>query len=237
MADATRKPESLAERFWSIARARELTGDDPEIPDPVSVVNHVLAILDEVDMGHVGDDLSVNTVSFLHLLRVHEMGGDLSYASPEQIGGGELDERSLVFSIGVLIFERLTGRHPFGAAGNPQRVARISKVEFGSGVNYFPTVPSGLRTVLMKAMGPFREERLAQSQRAPRRPRVFCGSFAARRALARNRRQRTNPGLSTRGRPRRDRTGRPVAQRRHGSRAQAARAGPGSNPPPASDQE
>jgi hypothetical protein len=159
MSKSTHKPESLAERFWSLARARELTGADAEHPDPVMVVNQVLAILDELDRGGVGDDLSVNTLSFIHLLRAQEMSGDLSYASPEQIRGEELDERSLVFSIGVLIFERLTGRHPFGAAGNPRRVARISQGEFGSGVNYFPTVPPGLRTVLMKSMGPFPEER------------------------------------------------------------------------------
>lgn len=161
MSQTPRKPQSLAERFWSLARAQELSGGELENPDPVSVVNQVLAILDELERGETGGDLSVATMSFLQLLRAHEVGGDLSYASPEQIRGESMDERSLVFSIGVLIFERLTGRHPFGATGNPRRVARISQGEFGSGVNYFPSVPPGLRSVLMKAMGPFPEERWA----------------------------------------------------------------------------
>ena len=129
---------------------------------PVSVVKHVLAVLDALDRGETGADLSVHTISFLNLLRESEQRGDLSYASPEQIRGETLDERSLVFSVGVLLFERLTGRHPFGAEGNaPRRIARIRKGELGSGVNYFPTVPGGLRTVLMRAMGPFPEERFA----------------------------------------------------------------------------
>jgi hypothetical protein len=70
-----------------------------------------------------------------------------------------VDERSLVFSVGVLLFEKLTGRHPFGADGNPQRLARMQRGEMASGVNYFPLVPADLRVVLLKAMGPFPEER------------------------------------------------------------------------------
>ncbi|RMH41847.1 MAG: hypothetical protein D6689_09995, partial [Deltaproteobacteria bacterium] len=152
-----RPPETLAERFWSLAKAEPGADSD----DPVAVVRHVLAVLDRLDAGEVGDDVTVNTLSFLHLLRQQEMKGDLLYASPEQVRGEQMDERSLVFSVGVLLFEKLTGRHPFGAEGNPNRVARIGKAELASGVNFFPKVPAALRTVLVKAMGPFPEERYA----------------------------------------------------------------------------
>lgn len=155
-----RHPVSLSERFWSIARVRSGTGVEGDSVDPVLVVRHVLSIMDALDRGESAGPVSVRTISFLKLLRESEQRGDLSYAAPEQISGEMLDERSLVFSVGVLLFERLTGRHPFGAEGNSvRRVARIRKGEFGSGVNYFPTVPIGLRTILMKAMGPFPEER------------------------------------------------------------------------------
>lgn len=39
--------------------------------------------------------------------------GTLSYMSPEQIAGGEVDERSDIFSIGVMVIEALTGQQPF----------------------------------------------------------------------------------------------------------------------------
>jgi hypothetical protein len=39
--------------------------------------------------------------------------GTLSYMSPEQIGGGEIDERSDLFSIGVMVIETLTGKQAF----------------------------------------------------------------------------------------------------------------------------
>lgn len=151
-------PETLAERFWSIARGME--GDaDAASTDPVKVVRHVLRVLDALSEGQKGEGLTVNTVSFLALLRQHELMGDLVYASPEQARGEVVDERSLVFSVGVLIFEKVTGRHPFGAEGNPRRIARIQKGELGSGVSYFPKIPAGLRTILLRAMGPFPEDR------------------------------------------------------------------------------
>ena len=156
MGGEIKSPETLAERFWSLARGMEGTTDSTE---PVAVVEHVLSVLDALDAGKVGADLSAGTVNFLTLLRQHEVQGDLLYASPEQARGEQVDERSLVFSVGVLLFEKLTGRHPFGADGNPQRLARIQRGEMASGVNYFPRVPAELRAVLLKAMGPFPEER------------------------------------------------------------------------------
>ena len=147
---------SLAERFWGLARSRESTefsGDER------AVVAHVLEILDALEAGEQGTELSVNTVSFLHLLRQSEIDGDLLYASPEQARGEQMDERSLVFSVGVLIFEKLTGRHPFGAEGNPRRIARIQRAEMASGVNYLQTINGPLRRILLRCMGPFPEER------------------------------------------------------------------------------
>jgi hypothetical protein len=156
-----KRPGTLAERFWSIARSVGPAGDDAESREPKAVVRHVLRILDALSSGQVGDGLSQSTVSFLQLLRLQEAQGDMSYASPEQARGEVLDERSLVFSVGVLIFEELTGRHPFGAVPSPRRFARIQKCEMGSGVQYFPQVPEQLRNMLMKAMGPFPEGRFA----------------------------------------------------------------------------
>jgi hypothetical protein len=154
-----RAPGSLSERFWSIAKSAGPLGDDTTSPEPAAVVRHVLRILDALSAGEVGDGVSHATVSFLQMLRQQEQAGDLSYASPEQARGESLDERSLVFSVGVLLFEELTGRHPFGAMASGRRFSRIQKGELGSGVQYFPQVPGHLRNVLMKAMGPFPEER------------------------------------------------------------------------------
>ena len=44
--------------------------------------------------------------------------------SPEQVRGAEMDERSDLYSAGVLMFEMFTGRRPFDA-GDPFEVMRL----------------------------------------------------------------------------------------------------------------
>ena len=43
------------------------------------------------------------------------IAGTLEYASPEQISGGRIDRRSDIYSLGVLMFQMLTGELPFKA--------------------------------------------------------------------------------------------------------------------------
>ena len=148
-------PTSFADRFWALAPPPEAPEDLPEPLRSMVIIRHFLAVLDQLAASGRRAVPALGAI-----LRAAELEGCLSYASPEQLRGEPLDTRSVVFSLGVVLSERLAGRHPFGAENNrTRRVERLRKGELGSGVNSFPTIAATLRSVLVRAMNPFPEER------------------------------------------------------------------------------
>ncbi|MBA3296152.1 MAG: protein kinase, partial [Acidobacteria bacterium] len=65
-----------------------------------------------VDFGVANLRLSTNAA---RLTEAHQFVGTVAYAAPEQLTGGDVDARSDVYSLAVVIFEMITGRVPFAA--------------------------------------------------------------------------------------------------------------------------
>jgi serine/threonine protein kinase len=64
--------------------------------------------------------------------RLTKMGstvGTLGYMSPEQVQGQEADHRSDIFSLGVLLYEMITGRSPFNGAHESAILYEIVNVD------------------------------------------------------------------------------------------------------------
>ena len=78
--------------------------------------------------------------------------GSVHYISPEQAKGGNVDSRSDLYSLGVVMYEMITGRTPYDG-DSPVAVA-IQHINGGARrpSAYVPNIPKGLEQIIMKAM-------------------------------------------------------------------------------------
>ena len=78
--------------------------------------------------------------------------GSVHYISPEQAKGGRVDNRSDIYSLGVVMYEMMTGRPPFdGESPVAVAIQHINgKASMPSTLN--PNMPGGLEQIIMKAM-------------------------------------------------------------------------------------
>ena len=74
--------------------------------------------------------------------------GTVSYMSPEQAEGRELDARSDIFSFGSVLYEMLTGRRPFAGDSHASIVAKILREDPTPVSQLAPSVPSDLAKVV-----------------------------------------------------------------------------------------
>lgn len=78
--------------------------------------------------------------------------GTLEYASPEQILGQEIDGRSDIFSLGVIIYEMLTGQRPFQGKNITSVILCLLNEEPLPLTALGPHLPSELNEILSKAL-------------------------------------------------------------------------------------
>ncbi len=78
--------------------------------------------------------------------------GSVHYISPEQAKGGRVDSRSDIYSLGVVMYEMMSGRPPYDGE-SPVAVA-IQHINGGAIMPSIlnPNIPGGLEQIIMKAM-------------------------------------------------------------------------------------
>ncbi len=90
--------------------------------------------------------------------------GTLNYMSPEQARGLEVDARSDVFAIGVLIYEMVTGQKAFSGDTASDRLASVLKSEPAPMTKQVPGTPPALELVVRKALAKNKDERYASAK-------------------------------------------------------------------------
>src|SRR5882724_887444 len=90
--------------------------------------------------------------------------GTPHYMSPEQVRAGKVDGRSDLFSLGVVLYEAITGRKPFQADTLAAVLNAIMSTSPPSPQQIDPTLPPALSTVIMRAIARKPEDRYARGK-------------------------------------------------------------------------
>jgi serine/threonine-protein kinase len=85
--------------------------------------------------------------------------GTLAYMSPEQTQGKTLDQRTDIFSLGVALYEMLTGENPFLGESDAAVVYKIVNVDPRPPSEIRPGLPTSLDRVLGMALEKHRDKR------------------------------------------------------------------------------
>ena len=85
--------------------------------------------------------------------------GTVNYMSPEQARGQALDQRTDVFSLGVVLYEMVAGRMPFAAATSLDTLVAILEKEPVALDQFAPEVPAECQRIISKALRKDPEER------------------------------------------------------------------------------
>lgn len=125
----------------------------------VNPSNIFLSFSGNVKLG----DFGLATMAAAEVVRERELTGTAGYFAPEQLAGKPADERSDLFSLGVVLFELLAGRRLFEGTTQDRtlrlneraRIPRLRDIE--------PSVPVGLAAVVERALSREPDHRFASA--------------------------------------------------------------------------
>src|SRR5215510_6816917 len=85
--------------------------------------------------------------------------GTVNYMSPEQARGQKVDGRSDLFSLGVVLYELITGRRPFGGETWHHTIVAITDAEPPPIARNVQGAPAALQEIIDRALAKDREQR------------------------------------------------------------------------------
>lgn len=113
------------------------------------------------------------------LTRIGGTAGTVMYMSPEQARGDQVDQRTDIWSFGVLLYEMLAGRLPFQSEYEAAAVYSILNEDPQPIRNFNSEVPAGLEAIVVKALQKNREDRYQHIEELLMDLEIFMGKATA----------------------------------------------------------
>ena len=119
--------------------------------DAAKILDFGLAKLAEAPFP--GDDeLTVSRGQAEQLSREGAIAGTLAYMSPEQAAGKPVDARTDIFSFGVLLYQMLTGRHPFLRGSSLETLSAIREGDPEAPTKVAPGLPPEAERAILRCL-------------------------------------------------------------------------------------
>jgi serine/threonine protein kinase len=139
--------QKIVEIVYKCARALEYASREGVIHRDIKPANILLAGESDIKISDFGAALTIAAET----TQVSGIGSP-AYMSPEQVKEQQLTHQTDIFSLGVVMFQLLTGRLPFKGANNYSMIYQIINVEAPRSIDVRPDIPPRVDAIVMRAL-------------------------------------------------------------------------------------
>jgi hypothetical protein len=184
--DGPLPPATAVDAILQIARGLAAAADAGILHRDVKPSNCFMGENGLVKIGDFGISRSFRpAIDTTQLSRLGQVVGTPTYASPEQLRGAPLDERSDIYSVGATLFELLTGRTPFAAADLMSVLVAVANDPPPAPHAFNRTIPTGLSAVVLRCLAKKPEQRFADYTQLSAALEPFSSAIPAAATLGR----------------------------------------------------
>ena len=150
--------------FRSLADALAVAHDQDIVHRDIKPQN---LMIDETGMLKVADFGLARTVQRREALtQAGFVIGTVRYMAPEQLMGGNLDARTDLYAVGVVLFECLTGRLPYEASSNMAIFTMVMEGHAPDVSTFADDVPPALSALIARLLEREPDQRFASDRKS-----------------------------------------------------------------------
>ncbi|MBI3903151.1 MAG: protein kinase [Nitrosomonadales bacterium] len=138
---------TIAEVIYKCCKALEYAQTQGVIHRDIKPANILLCAQSDIKISDFGAAMVLNQ----QITQVSGVGSP-AYMSPEQVNDHPLTSQTDIYSLGVTMFQLLTGRLPFDAGNNYSLIYQIMNVQPQAPSSLRPEVPPELDAIVLRAM-------------------------------------------------------------------------------------